>query len=128
MVKTTLIIIGLVLCIFGLSELMHSISLLVASPKHKQKSCSVIWLKSGIAWNQLRYAKLQMRWHGTAYADVVIAVTDSIAEYEISPLCECFREGFVFCPSEAVADVIGSITGEVYTDGRNNKSSANRRN
>lgn len=126
MVKATLIIIGLVLCIWGLCELIHTVSLYAVCPKHRQKSCSVIWLKHRNAWEQLRYARLQMRWLGSAYADVIIAVTDSIPPQELALMRDCFIDGFVFCPSDAVTNVIVSITGEIHTDARFDKSATNR--
>lgn len=128
MVKATLTVIGLILCIWGLSELIHIITLCVSCIGYRHKSCSVIWLEKDKAWKQLRFARLQIRWHGAAYADTVIAVTDCIEQSEAELLKKSFTDGFVFCPSDIVMDVVASITGENTADGRNDKSSTDRGN
>ena len=112
MIKTVFIIIGLVLCVLGLCELIHSISLLLASPSGAPRGCQVIWLRGDNAWSQLRFARLQYRWLGSAYAGTVIAVTDRINAKELELYQKSFLEGFVFCPSGALEDVIRSISGE----------------
>ncbi len=126
MVEALFLTLGLILCIFGLTELIHAVSLWMCGARHRRKSCSVIWLKPKSAWEQLRYERLQMRWLGKAYTDVVIAITDALDPQETLTLSRCFTDGFIFCPSDAVINVIMSITGENHTDGRCIESATDR--
>lgn len=82
MVEIFLMLAVAFLAILGLSETMHYICIAVIKPKVKPRKVLVVYLTKRYAEEQLLSAIEEMRWHGTRYADAIIAVTADLGDEE----------------------------------------------
>ncbi len=117
MIKSVLLVCVAILAIIGLSEVIHIVRLLLASPKGAQKNYMILWLKVPCAAAQLRFAAAQRKWLGSGYAETVIAVTSGIESEKANELSRTFTDGFVFCPIEALQDILVSLSGDYINNG-----------
>lgn len=76
MIKTALIIISAILAVLGLSEVLHTIRLLVLMPKQLPSGTTVIKLCGDEQLRQLHYAGAAFNWSGTAFCGKKLAVSD----------------------------------------------------
>ena len=110
-IEAILIAIGVILAVFGLSELLHTVRLALTLKKKEVKLLSVIFLKSGDAVSQLCFAAEQRNWLGGDFAEYVVAVTDDITNGELTE-CKEFAEksGFVLCRKSELLRVAENLT------------------
>lgn len=111
MIESVLLAIGIILAVSGLCELIHTIRLAFLIPKKGRRGIMVIWLKSGIAAQQLKFADEQVLWYGNTYADHIIAVTSELSEEELNE-CRILTadNDIILCPSETLAHVAECIS------------------
>lgn len=121
MIKTVLIVFFSILAIAGLCELIYTVRILIASPKGAYKNYIVIWLSEPYASAQLRFASAQRKWLGSGYAEHIIAITSGIDNDKAAEYFSVFKDGFIFCPVEALQNVLLSISGEYITNGRDDQ-------
>lgn len=111
MIETVLLAIGIILAVSGLCELIHTIRLAFLMPKKGSRGIIVIWLKSGIAAQQLRFADEQALWYGNTYADYVVAVTSELCEEELDTCRRLTADNdIILCPSEALSHIAECIS------------------
>lgn len=111
MIETVLLAIGVILAVSGLCELIHTIRLFFIMPKKGRRGMMIIWLKSGIAEQQIKFAQTQYAWYGDTYADHIIAVTSELCEEELD-FCRNLTadKNIILCPSEALTHVAECIS------------------
>ena len=110
MIKAFLVTIGIIFAMAGLCELIYILRLLIASPKGIRNNYTVLMLRESFAEAQLRFCAAQLKWLGGSFAQTVIAVTDGISKEKLREYSAVFTDGFVFCPSEALGNVILSLS------------------
>ncbi len=79
----------LILSLFGLTELIHYISLRVLKPSKTGRRVLVVFLDEDTACQQLGYMAEVFRWQGNFYADEIIACTKYLSE-ETKQKCVSF--------------------------------------
>ncbi len=80
MFEAFLLTITALLSIVGLSELVHWVCYMILRPKAKPQSILLTVLTEDEAENQVLAAIEELRWHGTHYADTLVAVTVNLSE------------------------------------------------
>jgi len=109
--EAILIAIGVILAVFGLSELLHTIRLAFIFKEKKSKLLSIVFLKPGSAMSQLCFAAEQHNWLGGDFADYVLAVTDNISDDELSECKELAQKrGLVLCRKAELLRVAENLT------------------
>lgn len=111
MIEIILISIVAILSVLGICELIHSVRLFFILPKRRYYNYSLLYLKKGKAFKQLKLAIEQRRWSGDTYAEFIIAVYDELDELELKSCSELVkRQDVVICPIQITEDVIKSIS------------------
>lgn len=87
MVEAFLLTVTVLLAIVGLSELVHLMCRVILKPKTKPRTVLVTYLTEADAEQQLLFVIEEMRWHGTKYAEALIAVTGDLSD-EKKLLCK----------------------------------------
>ena len=91
MVETILIIFIFILCAIGLSDMIHSIWLMIIKPKTKCKKVLLCFLTGEYADMHLRFAYEEMLWYGNKYAEEIIGI-DQTTDETVQMRCQCFAE------------------------------------
>ena len=110
-VEAILISAGVILAVWGLSELLHTIRLATILRKKEVKLLSVVFLKPSSAILQLSFALEQKRWLGGDFAEYVVGVTDAIEGEELG-VCKRFAKenGLILCQKSEFLRVADNLT------------------
>lgn len=107
MVEFILYSFGLVLCILGLAEVLHSVKLFLVTSRQKRLTYSVIILSNNNYSQQLRYVYEQHRWLGKKYADYIIAINDFLdVSNRDSALQKAKANGIIVCSFKELESVV----------------------
>lgn len=110
-IEAILIAAGVILAVFGLSELLHTVRLAFIFKKKEVKLLSVVFLKPESAVAQLCFAAEQRKWHGGDFAEYVVAVTDDITDEELIECKEIARkDGILLCQKSELLRVAENLT------------------
>lgn len=111
MIEIILISIVAILSVLGICEVIHSVRLFFIIPKRRYYNYSLVYLKKGKAYKQLKFSLEQRRWFGDTYAEFIIAVYDELDLNEIKTCSELVtKDDVVICPIQIVEDVIKGIS------------------
>lgn len=105
--KIFLIAIMILLSIVGLSELLHRIWIAFLRPKNI-KNYLLLILQNEDAYEQSCAALSQIKWHGSEFADKIIALNTGLNDKQIS-LCRALsieNKNYIFCNIEELENVI----------------------
>ena len=80
MFEAFLLTITALLAIVGLSELLHSACYRILKPRVKAQNFLLTVLTEEDAENQMLGVIEELRWHGTRYADTLVAVTINLSD------------------------------------------------
>ena len=92
MIKGILICVLLLLAVSGICDIIHSVRSWLISSERPRNNISVLYLKEGTAFSQLKYIAEQYRWFGADFAEYYIAVTDELKHNDIVDLEKTFAE------------------------------------
>ena len=110
-IEAILITSGVILAVFGLGELLHTIRLAFICRKKEVKLLSVVFLRSGSAVAQLYFAAEQRNWLGGDFAEYVVAVIDDIDDDELAECREvASQKGFVLCKKSELLRISENLT------------------
>lgn len=111
MIETVLLAIGIIFAVSGLCDLIHTIRLAFIMPKKGRRGIVLLWLKSGIAEQQIKFAMAQITWYGNTYADHIIAVTSELSDEELAECRSLTADNdIILCPIDALTHVADCIT------------------
>ncbi len=83
MVSTILSVVLIFFAVWGLSEAIYFIRLLLCHPGKRCNNYVIVVLKKQCALKQLNYIWQKIKWQGDGYAKGVIALTDLLDNKEI---------------------------------------------
>ena len=107
MIEAVLLTVAVMFAALGVCEFINFIKTLFLFPGVKTDNCSVIYLKSGHAINQLRFFSAKLRWYGSEYCDKIIAITDDLGDIEAAA-CEkyCYGSDIRLCRTDGINSVL----------------------
>lgn len=110
-IEAILITAGMILAVFGLGELLHTLRLAFIFKKKEVKLLSVVFLRQGGAVSQLCFAAEQKNWLDGDFAEYVVAVTDGLSDDELAECREIAEQnGFVLCRKSELLRVAENLT------------------
>ncbi|MBO4693216.1 MAG: hypothetical protein J5659_02330 [Clostridia bacterium] len=98
MIKGILFALLVVFSCLGLSDFIYTVRSAMLRPYRKIQDYCVVFLKPGIAKEQMRYYSHKMRWYGNAFCDKMIGIVDLLGDVEISSLESfCYGGNIYLC-------------------------------
>lgn len=104
MVKAILFIVSILLIVIGLCDFFYLIRSLFFYPGCMCNNYIVVMLKNKYALRQLNYIWQKIRWHGNAYANGIIAITDFLDFNEIFDCLKYIKgKNIVLCDFDSLS-------------------------
>ncbi len=117
MTEYILLATGLIICIVGLAEILHSVKLFLFSSNKKSSTYSLVILSNENYLGQLRYVAEQRNWLGSKYADYVVAINDFLDFDNINKASTFAKsKGIMICSLKQFESVILYFKKEGYSE------------
>lgn len=107
-IKFILFLVVLVLSMLGLAELIHTVKLKIMASNKRGITYSVLLLSDESPESQLMFAAEQQLWHGSFYADYLIAVNTGLSDKN-DKACKFIADkyGVTYCTPLDLANEFG---------------------